>query len=170
MTTTIKVRPARPEEAQFLFEVYASTRGEELAMVPWSEEQKQAFLRMQFQAQDQHYKRHFPAAEFQIIEIDQAPAGRIYVDRASNPILLLDIALLPQFQKAGIGTRLLKSLLEEASRAGRAVQLHVEQFNRAMGLYRRLGFKEVGQEGIHHRLEWRAEIGPSPVVGSVEAG
>ena len=152
---TLKLRLARSEEASFLFEVYASTRRQELALWPWSEEQKQSFLRMQFQAQDQHYKTHFPAAEFQIIEIDQVLAGRLYVDRASNPMLLLDIALLPQFQNAGIGTRLLKGLLEEGARTGRAVQLHVEESNRAIGLYRRLGFKVVGQEGIYHLLEWR---------------
>ena len=63
----------------FLRALYASTRERELSIVPWPEEQKTAFLTMQFDAQDSHYRTHYPDAQFDIIEIDGVAAGRFYV-------------------------------------------------------------------------------------------
>ena len=95
MTT---LRPARPEDREFLLSVYASTRTEELTPVPWTDEQKAAFLRMQFDAQDAHYRAHYEGATYEVIEVDGLPAGRLYVHRRPKEIRLVDIALLPRFR------------------------------------------------------------------------
>ena len=47
----VSFRPVADEDDQFLFGVYKSTRLEEMAVVPWNEEQKRAFLLSQFEAQ-----------------------------------------------------------------------------------------------------------------------
>ena len=78
---TITLRPVVPEDGPFLYEVYASTRQEELAVLPWTEEQKQAFLRMQFEAQRKFYWESFPQADFLVVLRDGEAAGRLYVDR-----------------------------------------------------------------------------------------
>ena len=62
------LRRATAIDAQFLFRVYASTRLEELAPTGWSEVQIDAFLRMQFDAQDRHYHLHFPQAECSVVQ------------------------------------------------------------------------------------------------------
>ena len=75
----------------FLRRVYASTRTEEMAMVPWSEEQKAAFCRMQFEAQHAHYHTHYPNAAYDILQQGGREIGRLYVDRSETEILVMDI-------------------------------------------------------------------------------
>ncbi len=137
------------EDLPFLYAVYASTREEELAPVPWTTAQKEEFLRFQFSAQHQHYQQNYAGASFDLILLDGQPAGRLYVARWKTETRIVDIALLPEYRNLGIGTCLLNELIDEAQRAGRAVSIHVEQNNPAMGLYRRLGFQPVSEYGVY---------------------
>ena len=84
----ISFRPITAQDIDFLFQLYASTRSIEMLMVPWSEEQKEAFLRHQFDAQHAHYQNFFPDAEFRIVVVDGKDAGRLYVDTFSWAQLL----------------------------------------------------------------------------------
>ena len=59
--------------------LYASTRTEELAPVPWPEEIKQAFLQAQFELQHAHYRKHYRHAESLVIERAGQPIGRLYL-------------------------------------------------------------------------------------------
>src|SRR5206468_633255 len=122
----------------FLYQVYASTRLEELAVTGWDEAQRDAFLRQQFSAQHQYYQEHYAGATFDVIELDGQPIGRLYVARWENEIRIVDIALLPQYRRGGIGSALLKQVLAEGDAAGKPVSIHVEQFNPALRLYERL--------------------------------
>jgi ribosomal protein S18 acetylase RimI-like enzyme len=150
----VTLRPARPEDRELLLAVYASTRVEELAPVPWTEEQKAAFLKMQFEAQDVDYRRNYADAEFSVIEVDGAPAGRLYVHRRPDEIRLIDIALLPAFRGRGIGTSLLSRLFDEATASDVPVTIHVEIHNPARALYDRLGFVVQGEQGLYALMRW----------------
>ena len=75
MGFSLRVPCANDDE--FLLRVYSTTRTEEMATVPWSEEQKQAFLEMQFNAQRQSYLEQFPEAEHHVIMQDGVSAGRL---------------------------------------------------------------------------------------------
>jgi ribosomal protein S18 acetylase RimI-like enzyme len=138
---TYALRPATAEDAGFLYRVYASTREEELAATPWSAEQKEAFLRMQFAAQDEHYRAHYTGASYDIILVDGAPAGRLYVYRTPREIRVMDIALLPEFRRRGVGERVFRDLFAEADDRRQVVSIHVEYYNVARRLYERLGFR-----------------------------
>jgi len=150
-----RLRAATPEDEPFLREVYAGTRAEELARVPWSDEQKRAFTDMQFTAQDTDYRRHYPGAQYSIIEVQGVPAGRLYVDRCKTEIRIIDIALLPEHRRTGIGTKLLRELQEEARTSGKVITIHVEKFNPALNLYHRLGFQQIEDKGVYLFLEWK---------------
>ena len=158
MTTAasaITLRRVGPADEEFLFRVYASTREEELAPVGWTEEQKEAFLLQQFQAQSAYWGEHYTAgADFRVVEVDGVPAGRFYVHRGAEEIRLVDIALLPEYRRGGIGTRLIEDLLAEAGGRGLPVTAHVEVFNPARSLYNRLGFATVEERGIYLFLKW----------------
>jgi ribosomal protein S18 acetylase RimI-like enzyme len=147
----IALRPATPEDEPFLLRVYASTREQELAQVPFTPEQKAAFLAQQFQAQSVHYANHYGDASFDVVEVDGVPAGRLIVARGEQELLIVDVALLEAFRGRGIGTRLLTPLLAEADAAGKPITIHVEHQNPAQRLYARLGFAPVpdGDEGIY---------------------
>ena len=136
--------------------IYASTRADEMAMVPWSPEQKEQFIAFQFDAQRRHYEQHFPRAAFDMVVKEDAVIGRFFVDRTPDEIRIIDIALLPTYRGSGIGSALIRPLLDEAARAGKPVRIHVERENRARQLYDRLGFVPVDSHGIYELMEWRA--------------
>ena len=156
MSFQITLCDMTPQDTDFVFDVYASTREEEMALVDWADDQRDAFLRMQFDAQHRHYLEHFADATFQIIVADGAPCGRLFVDRRADEIRIIDIALLPAWRNRGIGTSLLCDLLDEARRTGLPVTIHVERYNPALSLYRRLGFRAVErrENGVHLLLRW----------------
>ena len=150
----ISLRPITPGDDGFLARVYASSRADELAITGWSEEQKAAFCRQQFDAQRTDYAANYPKASFQIIERGGTPIGRLYVDRGEKEIRIVDITLLPEFRGSGIGTQLLRELQEEARNAGKVLSIHVERFNRALELYQRLGFRQVEDKGVYLLMKW----------------
>jgi GNAT superfamily N-acetyltransferase len=156
MTEAITLRSVSPADETFLCEVYSSTRTEELAPVPWSDEQKTAFLRMQFVAQHQYYQEHYPTAAFDVILVAGQPAGRLYVHRGADEVRIVDIAMLPLWRNRGVGTRLIGALQTEAALARKPLRIHVERLNPALSLYERMGFHEIEDRGVYLFLEWRA--------------
>jgi ribosomal protein S18 acetylase RimI-like enzyme len=148
------LRPATEADREFLLSVYASTREEELAQVQWAEGAREAFLEHQFSAQDRHYRANYPGATFDVIEVDGEPAGRLYVHRGPAEIRIMDIALAPAFRGRGIGTGLLRELMEEAAGSGRSLSIHVELNNPARRLYERLGFVPAGEHGVYVLMRW----------------
>ncbi len=143
------LRTIRAEDRDFLLRVYAGIRLEELALTGWDETQKQAFLVQQFEAQHHHYQTHYPGARLDLIALDDEPIGRLYVARWREEIRIMDIALLPEHRNRGIGGALLRDLLEEAAATSRRLTIHVERYNPALRLYRRLGFESVGETGVY---------------------
>jgi ribosomal protein S18 acetylase RimI-like enzyme len=157
------LRSARPDDAELLYRIYASTREAELAVVPWDAAAKEAFLRMQFAAQHSHYHAAYPAARYDLIVSGGEVLGRLYVDRGEQAWLVLDLALLPAYRGRGVGTGLLTRLQAEAAAAGRAVRMHVERSNhQAQRLYDRLGFRQIADEGVYLLLEWRPAARGTP--------
>lgn len=150
---SIHLRPATANDLEFLARVYASTREEELRPVPWSDEQKLAFLQMQFEAQHAEYHSRYPDATFDVIELDGKPAGRLYVHRREREIRIVDISLLPEHRAKGAGTSLLENLIRESESAGKPLTIHVETLNPAMRLYQKLGFRPIGETGVYLLME-----------------
>jgi ribosomal protein S18 acetylase RimI-like enzyme len=155
-TGEVVLRPTTDADRDFLVGVYGSTRDEELSQVDWAPGQREAFVRMQFEAQDAEYRRRNPDATFDVIEVGGRPAGRLYVDRRPGDIRIVDISLLPEFRGDGIGGRLITRLMDEAAASSRILSIHVEIHNRAALLYARLGFVVVDEHGVYRRMEWTA--------------
>jgi ribosomal protein S18 acetylase RimI-like enzyme len=153
----ITLRPALPGDDAFLLRVYASTRAEELAPVPWSDEQKEAFVRHQFESQSVYYREQYTNASHDVIEVDGESAGRLYVARWESEIRVMDIALLPEYRGHGIGSQLLSQVLAEGAETGKKVSIHVEPVNPARRLYERLGFVPVEDKGACVLMEARPE-------------
>jgi len=154
--SAVTLRPIREEDLEFLLRLYATTRADEMAMVTdWSDEQKEWFIRMQFQAQHAWYQEHYGDAQFDLILIDGVPAGRLYVHRRAKEIRLVDISLIPELRGKAIGSALLRELMAEAEAAGKPLTIHVEKYNPAMRLYLRLGFKPIEDRGPYDLMEWK---------------
>jgi GNAT superfamily N-acetyltransferase len=154
----VQLRPVTASDDEFLLSVYASTREDELAQAEWAEGQKEQFLRWQLDLQRREYEARFPDAAYDIILVDQQPAGRIWVGSDDEQIRLLDIALLPQFQNQGVGTVLVRHLIEEAARQGKVLRHMVFVLNNnAERFYERLGFKQIEDFGAYKHMEWRPD-------------
>ena len=149
-------RPATDADLPFPVEVFASTRAKELAMVPWSDAEKTAFVEMQFRAQHTHYQRHHSDADWLVTMRNGEAIGRLYLERTPHEHGIIDITFLPQHRGQGLGAALLRDLQDEAAAAGKAVEIHVEKFNPAMQLYCRLGFRTEEDIGVYQRMRWNA--------------
>lgn len=154
MPASVALRPVTSADEEFLMAVYASTRAEELAHTGWTDEQKRQFCQMQFRGQDAHYRQNYPTAQFDLILREDAPAGRLYVDRWEEEIRIMDIALLPEHRGHGIATQLLQTLQGEAAAEKKRLSIHVERMNPALRLYERLNFKLVEDKGVYLLLDW----------------
>lgn len=157
--SAISCRPVQSEDAPFLLELYASTRAEELALVPWTVEQQHAFVKMQFTAQQDHYRNEYPAASHEIVLASDCPVGQLYVARLEDEIRIVDFTLVSQRRNAGVGSFLLRRLLQEAATAGKAVRIYVEDFNPSRRLFERMGFAPVDKQGIHLLMQWTPHDG-----------
>ncbi len=151
---TIDLRAVEAGDDNFLFSVYASTRADEMARVDWNAQQQESFLRMQFRAQAQFYTENYPGAEFQVITLNGQSIGRLYIHTRENEIRIMDIALLPEFRRQGIGATLLQDILKQGKNLNLPVTIHVEQFNPAMRLYQRMGFYPKENKGVYMLMEW----------------
>lgn len=151
------LRPETDADIPFLMRLYASTREEELAPVPWSPEQKEAFLASQFQAQRHHYRTYFSDTAFDVIEQRGAPVGRLYLQVRQTQLHIIDIALLPQWRRHGTGTAIMEALQEAGRACGKGVGIMVEKFNPALRLYTRLGFAPIADHEVYLEMEWRPD-------------
>jgi len=151
----VRLRPATLEDEPFLRQLFATTRADELAAMAWDENQKEAFIAMQFNAQKQQYAMSYPQAEHSIILLNDIPIGRQMIERGESEFTLVDIALLPAQRSAGIGTHLIEGLLAEATSAGKSVTLNVWHSNPAKKLYQRMGFSALNDDGsVYCEMRW----------------
>lgn len=148
-----RVRLASPEDREFLARLYASTRADELERAGFPLDQREAFCRMQFNAQQHHYTQYFARAVDTLIEIDGVAVGRELIARSGDELFLVDIALLPEFRNRGIGTDRLQRLIAQSHALQCPIRLYAEQGSRAQALYQRHGFVITGEEGVYFMMQ-----------------
>jgi GNAT superfamily N-acetyltransferase len=154
----INLRAIKESDLPVLCKIYGSTRTEELEKgTDWTEEQKQFFIEQQFFAQHEYYQKNYIGAKFYIIKKENVTIGRLYIDFFSEKkgFRIIDITLLPEWRKKDIGSSILNEIIKKASESKMKVSIHVESFNPAMNLYKRLGFIKISEtNGVYHLMEW----------------
>ena len=152
----LRLRPEVAEDDAFRFDLFCQSRPTALARRGGL----RALMRFQFQAQQLSYRTRFPDARFDIVELDRVPIGRIVVDRPGGVLHIVDQALAPPLRNRGLGTTIMKALMDEAAGNALPVRLMVASSNAsAIRLYRRLGFVPIRTEPPSVEMEWRA---PAP--------
>jgi ribosomal protein S18 acetylase RimI-like enzyme len=147
--TAITLRPATSADKKFCFRLHKAAMGDYITGIwGWDERFQRDF-----------HTRAFDPRRWQIIRANGTDAGMLHVERRPDEIYLARIEILPEFQGRGIGTRLIKMLIDEAMRNDKAFVLEVLANNhRAQALYERLGLAEVGRHGEHeHKVDMRLE-------------
>jgi GNAT superfamily N-acetyltransferase len=138
----VTLRTEAEADIPFLLQLYADSRAAELAVVPWTIEQKQQFLESQFMLQRTHYYKHYQGARFELILLEGIPVGRLYV-HVDIEIRVMDIIVSQPYQKQGIAKWCFEQLFQEAKQTGFDMTLYVEAHNFAKTWYSRLGFIEL---------------------------
>ncbi len=154
MHSEVSPRPERlPDDGDFLLSLYASTRRPELTGLGWPEREEDAFIRMQFDAQTRHYRESFPNATYSVICIDGERVGRLIVNRADDEIVIVDLTLMPEFRRVGVGGGLVRCLLNEADAGRLPVRCHVLQGSGARRFWERAGFVAQSGDGVYVAME-----------------
>jgi len=152
----IRRRPATPDDEPFLFDLFCAVRAHEFALLPLAEPLKQQLIRTQYTAQKEGYSAEFPDSSFEIVFDDEKKVGRIWIARREDSFHLVDIAILPEAQNAGIGTILVRELQREAELAQKPVRLSVFRFNvGSVRFHERLGFTITHEDAIQLYYEWK---------------
>ena len=126
-------------------------------MTPWTDAEKTAFVDMQFRAQHTHYRQHYPDADWLVAMRAGEQIGRLYLERTPARTLHHRHHLPAAASRPGIRRRAAAGFAwTRRRRAGKAVEIHVEKFNPAMRLYRRLGFRTEEDAGVYDRMRWNA--------------
>jgi ribosomal protein S18 acetylase RimI-like enzyme len=138
-------RPATPWDRDFLEDAHIRALGP-VALVGygWTAER----LRAQF-----HKEVAF--ANCWVISAEGARAGYVSVEDRQSHWYIDAIAILPNYQRRGVGEAAMRDVLLEAGII--PVRLSVMHVNRARSLYRKLGFRVIGGDRQRELLEWRQQ-------------
>lgn len=160
ITDRVELRPViLPDDENFLQDVYATTR-DDVQYLPWDESLKREFILMQYRAQKAHYDEYYKNSVHYIVIYDGRPAGRYWMDYGKEDIRLVDMSILPEYRGHGIGTELFKYAFERSGELGLPCVLHVMKEHRSIPMYKRLGFRIIGETGVHDKME-RPPGGPA---------
>lgn len=156
MHDDLALRPSTDADMAFLCEVFCASRLQEFLQGGMPAAQAEALLANQFAIQHDYYRRHYPHGRFDIIVCGDSRVGRLYHDWQGDAVQLIDIALLPAYRGAGIGTRVLRAMVAEAARVGMPMRLYVEFNNPVRKLYGALGFVSAGENGVYELMHRQA--------------
>lgn len=149
------LRPETPNDRDLLITLYVDSRWQELAALPWDDNQKTAFLSQQYRAQEAHYRQAYPAAVREIIEVEGEAAGRLSWHLTADENRLIDLRLLATYRGQGIGSALLRALQSRSQQQALPLRLSVACDNPARQLYERLGFVVSADDGLYCQMEYR---------------
>jgi RimJ/RimL family protein N-acetyltransferase len=159
----VSFRPIHDNDHDFLLGLYTSTREWERQAVTWTDVAWQEFVAAQFKLQDQSYRMNFLGASFSVIEMDGVAIGRLYAHRQDACLRIIEFTIAPAWRGRGIGTDILRALMNEAHGGKVPVRLSVEANNPALALYQRHGFKVVEDTGRRLEMKWMPATGPREI-------
>jgi ribosomal protein S18 acetylase RimI-like enzyme len=145
MTDEIILRPAQPQDFAFCERIYFDAMG-------WIIEA----LKLDPARHRAGFTRQWQYADVRIIAIESDEVGWLQTTPADDVIFLGQLYLEKRFQRQGIGSRVMRLLIEEAASSEKAVALAVVKINPAQRLYRRLGFHVTHED--RHKLYMRRDL------------
>jgi ribosomal protein S18 acetylase RimI-like enzyme len=140
-----QLRPAEAADREFLYALNEATmRGHAEKIWGWDESKQRAFFDNRFQPD-----------EWQVIQVAGEDVGVLIVRDDGHELYLAEIQILPEWQGLGIGSGVVRSLMEDAASRRKPLTLRVLEVNgRARALYERLGFRPFRETDTHTYLRW----------------
>jgi ribosomal protein S18 acetylase RimI-like enzyme len=136
------LRQATEADYAFLFHLHEATMKEYVTQTwGWDEAVQQILFQMRFEP-----------AHLQIVVVDGRDVGVLSVKQQPGTLVIANLQILPDSQKQGLGTAIIKALLWQARLQGVPVSLQVLKVNPALKLYERLGFTVTGEIDTHYLM------------------
>jgi len=136
------LRPATEADYDFLYRLHVVTMKDYVAALwGWDEAVQQRIFRGRFNP-----------ARRQIIVVNGEDAGDLQVELGESELFVSSIHILPEYQGRGIGTAVLRDILQEARAASLPVGLRVLKSNPALRFYERLGFTVIDEIDTHYHI------------------
>lgn len=136
-----KLRPAAPEDCEFLYQVKKTSNFRYVSLLwGWDED----FQRLEFSRDFQQIQ------EFSVITVDSVDAGFLQLQQGSDFLNVAEIHLLPPFQRQGIGSEILRHILCHTD-----LPVLIGCFRGNTGayrLYQQLGFTPITENDSHFIL------------------
>jgi GNAT superfamily N-acetyltransferase len=103
-------------------------------------------LKLDMARQRESFGQQWRLAEVRIIAVAGNDVGWMQTTPANDAIFLGQLYLEGRFQRQGIGSRVIRAVIDEATRQRKAVTLGVVKINPARPLYKRLGFSVTHED------------------------
>lgn len=154
-----ELRPATAEDRELLWRIQWLALGPYVAADFGSDRAEQR----------RFFEEHFRIEAHQIVRVAGEDAGYLLYEPREDHVYLANMALLPGFQRRGVGSALVRFVIAEAEAQGLPVRLQVLRSNPARNFYERLGFERVGETDTHWLMA-RARREPRAGGGMLEGG
>jgi ribosomal protein S18 acetylase RimI-like enzyme len=144
--TEYTLRKASNEDSDLTFEIRKNALGEYVKLTwGWDEEWQQKY-----------HKEDFNPDILKIIDVNGKPAGCLEVIIEPDHILVSGLYIIDKYQNLQIGTRIMSSIIKDASLIPANVKLQVLKVNhKAKAFYERFGFKVYNETEQHFQMIYK---------------
>jgi len=106
--------------------------------------------------QDEFFYNSWKPESHEIILNNHTSCGYCSIEHKPDHIYVHGLVISPDFQNRGIGSKILKELIEESKQKNIPIRLQVLKENHAHGLYRKLGFNDTNETDTHYEMECKS--------------
>jgi RimJ/RimL family protein N-acetyltransferase len=119
------LRPERPEDDDFLFQLFRADNIDVLILMGLPEEMVEQLIQFQYRSQTATYRFMFPEAAFSIIEWEGETIGRLIEHDEEDVVYFVDFVLVPERQSQGLGTAFIRAVMDEWAARGRGTRVKI---------------------------------------------
>ncbi|MEL7834668.1 GNAT family N-acetyltransferase [Fodinibius sp. Rm-B-1B1-1] len=135
----ITLRQAKEEDYEFLWNLHKTTMKSYVDETwGWDEE-----------FQEKYFSNRFEANNIQLIILDDTTIGAIEIQDRENELFVASFEIAPQFQNKGIGSTILKRIINTSDNKQKSLKLQVLKVNPAKRFYKQFGFETVDETKTH---------------------
>ena len=153
-TCNITLVPIVPEHKELVYDLFRDIHPELTGIQGMAEGQLEDLLRLQFDMRQAQFGELYPNAERSLIVLDGVPIGYVYTDTGDD-IRVIEIGVLKHYRRNGIGSYIIRTLIDKANAEGKNISLQVLWFNHsACQFYQKLGFTLIHNNGIAYEMKY----------------